>query len=695
MTVPRKELIQSILATDCGSTTTKAVLFEKREGVFRLIARGEAPTTVEAPVEDVTRGVLHAIAEIQELVGRKLLTEDGGEIIKPRKGNTGVDLYVSTSSAGGGLQMMVAGVVKTMSGESATRAALGAGAVVMDVLAANDGRLPYEKIRRIRQLRPDMILLSGGVDGGTVSHVVEMAELVAAASPKARLGVDHRLPILYAGNKDARELVRERLSNDTREPVGMKTTNGTRDFVQERSNDEVHELAREGAGKDVGSGIALDFAENLRPTMERENLMPSRHKIQHLFLEHVMSHAPGYPRLMKMTDVDIMPTPGAVGDIMQLIAKRRKQNTLGVDIGGATTDVFSVFGGTYNKSVSANYGMSYSITNVFADAGYENILRWVPFDIDERELRNRIANKMIRPTTIPALLEELVIEQACAREALRMSFEQHRMLAVGLKGIQQERSVGDVFAQTQTGASLVDMRALDILIGSGGVLSHAPRRQQAALMLIDAFQPEGITRLAVDSIFMMPQLGVLAKVYEEAALSVFEKDCLVQIGTCIAPIGQLKNGRPALEINISHADGTSSASSLAFGELSVVPLPVGQTMTVRVKPARGLDVGAGDGREHTFEASGGSVGLIFDTRGRPLALPQEKPERMHLLKKWNLAMNMYPQEGVYTGKAPGMARVLPVNPQEGVYTGKAPGMARVLPVNPQKGMNPEMKAKDK
>src|SRR5688572_5974855 len=188
------ENIRSILATDCGSTTTKAILIEKQGDSYRLICRGEAPTTVEAPFEDVTRGVLNAIREVEELCGRPIL--DGEHIITPRAGDRGVDLYVSTSSAGGGLQMMVTGVVKQMTGESAQRAALGAGAIVMDVIASNDGRLPHEKIRRIRHLRPDMILLSGGVDGGTTSHVAEMAELLAAAEPKARLGAGYELPVI-------------------------------------------------------------------------------------------------------------------------------------------------------------------------------------------------------------------------------------------------------------------------------------------------------------------------------------------------------------------------------------------------------------------------------------------------------------------------------------------------------------------
>ena len=105
--------------------------------------------------------------------------------------------------------MMVAGVVLNLTAESAERAALGAGAIVMDTIASNDKRLPHERIERIRHLRPDMLLLSGGVDGGTTSHVAELAEIIAAASPKPRLGLDYKLPVIFAGNKEAHDLVRE------------------------------------------------------------------------------------------------------------------------------------------------------------------------------------------------------------------------------------------------------------------------------------------------------------------------------------------------------------------------------------------------------------------------------------------------------------------------------------------------------
>ena len=599
--------LRSILATDCGSTTTKAILIEYIDGEYRLSHRGEAPTTVEAPFEDVTRGVLNATMEVEELSGRKLI--DGDNIITPQKDSAGVDIYISTSSAGGGLQMMVAGVVKSMTGESAERAALGAGSIVMDVLASNDGRKPHEKITRIRQLRPDMILLSGGIDGGTTKHVVELAEILAAANPQPRLGQNYKLPVIYAGNKKA--------TPDIKKTLGELTD--------------------------------LDVTENIRPVLEQENLKPSRDKIHDLFMEHVMQQAPGYKKLMSWTDAPIMPTPGAVGALIEMVAKRESISVVGVDIGGATTDIFSVFQEQFNRTVSANLGMSYSICNVLSEATLPNVLRWVPFDIDEKELTNRIGNKMIRPTTVPQSLEELVIEQAIAREALRLSFIQHKAFAVNLKGIQKERTISDAFEQSDSGQSLVNMMELDLIVGSGGVLSHAPRRQQSAKMMIDSFLPEGITSLAVDSIFMMPQLGVMANIEKKdlskqariAALEVFEKDCLIRLGTCIAPVGDFEGKKEILKAELEFSNGDNSEISLDHGQLVLIDADY-EEINIKLFPSKGVDVGAGVSEPIQTKIYGGQVGIIFDGRGRPLKLSHEPTKRLSDLKNWSNALKEYP-----------------------------------------------------
>ena len=592
-----------IVATDCGSTTTKAILIEEKDGVFRQTFRGEAPTTVEEPFADVTLGVANSVTELQELSGYKLIADDGTIIRRKSAADAdGCDLYISTSSAGGGLQMMVAGVVREMTAESAKRAALGAGAIVMDTIASNDRRKPHEQIQRIRELRPDMVLVSGGTDGGDTKKVIEIAELIAPARPRPRFGGEYKLPLIFAGNKEARQTIERVFS---------------------------------------GEGFALSVVDNLRPTLERENLGPARERIHDVFLEHVMAHAPGYDKLMTWANAPIMPTPGAVGDILQTIAKGRGINVVGVDIGGATTDMFSVFGGVFNRTVSANLGMSYSISNVCAEAGMDSVLRWVHLDMDERELRNRVKNKMIRPTTIPQTLEALVFEQAVSREALRLAYIQHKSFATTLKGVQQQRTVGDAFSQKEAGGSLVDNMALDLMVASGGVLSHAPRMEQTALMMIDAFEPEGFTEIAKDSIFMMPHLGVLASVNPRAAMEVFEKDCLIILGWCVAVRGEVRAGKPAFHFALSRTGGATTEGQVVGGEMRLIRLGDGEGGSLEIRPERGLDVGAGPGKPVTREVRGGTVGIILDGRGRPLKLPESQKERRQAVEGWLRALEVY------------------------------------------------------
>ena len=633
-----KDKLTVIVATDCGSTTTKAILIEKKGDVYRQTFRGEAPTTVEAPFEDVTKGVLNAVQELEELSGRNIIDWKAVDdpkhdptklpFLTPNSGENGVDIYISTSSAGGGLQMMVAGVVESMTGESAQRAALGGGAIVMDVLASNDGRLPHERIERIRRLRPDMILLSGGIDGGTTKHVADMADIIAAADPKPRLGHSYQLPVIYAGNTDARGKVGFAFTDKDKDGKALKDKDGKPKYK-----------------------VALSEVDNIRPTLENENLAPARAEIQDLFEEHVMAQAPGYDKLLKWVGAPVMPTPAAMGYIIQTIATVNSMNVIGVDIGGATTDVFSSFEvetspgfkeRLFNRSVSANLGMSYSISNVMAEAGWENVMRWVPFDVNEEYLRDQIKNKMIRPTTIPQSLASLVIEQALAREALRLAFEQHKLLATGLKGVQRVKSLDEAFSEGDAGGTFIKMMDLDLLVGSGGVLSHAPRRNQSMHMMIDAFLPEGFTMLGVDSIFMMPHLGVLAQVHPDAAEQVFDRDCMIYLGPVIAPHGQTRFGDVVGEYNIDFGGGKVESGKLLFGELKLFPdFPVGAEAIVEFNPSRKFDVGEGNGKPRKQKMKGGVVGLVLDGRGRPVGLNPDAAERRKQLMQWGEAMNSY------------------------------------------------------
>lgn len=589
-----------ILVTDCGSTTTKALLFERTKDGWRQTFRGEAPTTVEQPVADVTVGALNAFREIEELSGRKILLDghrEGTPFIQPANSSgNGIDLYLSTSSAGGGLQMMVAGVARQMTTESAQRAALGAGAIVMDAISADDGRAEHERVERIRQLRPDIVLLSGGTDGGAKNHVVEMAEILVAADPRPRFGKTLQLPVIYAGNKDAVPDVQSIL----------------------------------------GDKAQVAVVPNVRPVLEQENLGPARDAIHEFFLSHVMSHSPGYDKLLDWTSVPIKPTPAAVGEVIADYARYSGQQVLCADIGGATTDIFSVFRNqqgqeVFNRTVSANLGMSYSMANVLLESGVDNIMRWLPYNCISSELRNRLLNKMIRPTSIPHSLEDLWLEQAVCREALRLSLQHHKTLAVGLSGVQQKRGIAEIFCQQGARYELINMMNLDVVIGSGGVLSHAPDRLSAALMMLDGFELEGLTLLAVDSIFMMPHLGILAVIDPSIAQEIFMNDCLVKVAHAIVPVYSVKIGAGSelATVTIHDKSGEVRTGVIKAGQLDLLRYDFGKEAVLRIEPLRrSVNVGAGPGVVLEKSIEIGQYGVILDGRNRPLRFQSAKEEQV-------------------------------------------------------------------
>ncbi|HLO99245.1 MAG TPA: glutamate mutase L, partial [Fimbriimonas sp.] len=251
--------------------------------------------------------------------------------------------------------------------------------------------------------------------------------------------------------------------------------------------------------------------------------------------------------------------------------------------------------------------------------------------------------------TIPQTYEDLLIEHAVSREALRLAFLHHKSLARNLTGSAQQRDVGQIFDQAESGQTLVNMMKLDMVIGSGGVLSHAPNRAQAALMMMDAYQPEGITMLTVDSIFMMPHLGVLSEHLYDAAKEVFERDCIVRVGTCIAPVGTGKDGEHCVRVTGSGID-----VSVPFGEIKVIPYTYSMGDTITAEPARNFDLGAGKGkavtitrfdnarghRNQTTNLVEGTVGLIIDARGRSFDISLNTPGRIEKLRSYLKAFDL-------------------------------------------------------
>ncbi len=548
--------------TDVGSTTTKTILF-KKEDAWRFF-REEAATTVEKPHADVTIGVVRAMRALEKSAGMKLLANGAPSVP-----------YLSTSSAGGGLAMVVTGLVKEITAESADRVALGAGALVLDVIAMDDGRTPYQKIEDLKTLRPDMILLAGGFDGDAVTGPVFLAELIVESGLHPKLNPKAELAVIYGGNVNAQEYVRETLSGR----------------------------------------FLFHPVPNIRPVGNRENLEPARNAIHDLFMDHVMSQAPGYEQLKSWVSSPIRPTPAAFGRILELISKEMGLRILAVDIGGATTDVFTAEKGELFRTVSANLGMSYSIRNVVDLCGTDAIRQLLDTAISDETLLDRIGNKHIHPTRLPESREEMEIEWAAATRAIREAVRAHLAVMdhVAISLGKSDLGFRSLLWSQRTGRNpreeIPSLPGYDLIIGSGGILSHSPRGA-AAMMLVDALQPNGVVEIAVDSAFMFPHLGVLADVDPDLARELFFTLGIVRLGTLVAPTGSTSSPR-SCEITGTTSDGREIRVMVAPGEVARIPLAESEKLAL----SRAIPIGGGSA---AGPLRGGVCGLIVDARSRPI-----------------------------------------------------------------------------
>ncbi len=590
--------LESFLVADCGSTTTRVALIDLVGDEFRLVAQGQTATTVEAPWSRISTGVREAIRQVERSTGRLLLFDQEQLIVPERENGSGVDGLVATVNAATPLRADVVGLIRDLSVESmltatdcsyvdvqtvVARDERMASAGPSTVLRAGNGGGIQALMGETLQNRADVILLSGGTDGGAIAPVLESARDVAAVLSTFEEG--GRVHVVYAGNREMRPEIVAVLADCS----------------------------------------SLHVVDNVRPTLDKEDLAGAEEEISRLYHEVKMGRVPGFGELKSWVAAPMLTTAEGLGLVLRYLARLHKLDVLAVDVGSSATHLAGVIGGRYGSTVSARLGVGYSIGRVLDQAGLEGLLQWLPFQMDPGEAHNRIVNKGLRPMTIPDTEEDLLLEQAAARAAIALTLERARSRWIG--------------AQAPLYAGLVP--PVDLVIGRGAVLTEAPKAGQAALILLDGLQPTGVCTLALDQASLLPQLGALASVHPVAAAQALARDGLFRLGTAIALTGTGKEGSVALKLKVEYDDGRTLRVEVPYGSLEVIPLVTGKRAVVEMRPSSRFDVGLGSrGRGATTEVDGGAVGIIVDARGRPLALPREGEKRRAKIQEWMVELGL-------------------------------------------------------
>jgi hypothetical protein len=594
--------VNSLLVADCGAVFTKVSLFGLVEGQYRLMARGETPTTLGSPQGDITAGIIQAINVIEMITGRHFV--ENGQIITP-EGETGdgVDVFITTISAGGPLRMAVLGAVspaleglvaQSISGLYAEMQSLAApsylataSAAVPVSVGANAGRpsspngwtpdriaREWERqLERLREMQPQAAVIVGMADGPAGPNPLQEACQLLTNFAKAG-GDAKRMSVLYAGAPQYVEAVRRMLGNATEvtrvDPLV--------------SQSQVGQIS-------VASGA--------------------------LHERNVLKQLPGYEKLARWCSTSPVATATSLSSLVRFLAQHYSMNVTAVDIGGSTTTLMLAGEqGEFIPTVNTGVGVGAGLGAILKQVGVQRIMRWLPFSISEDEIRQFVLNHTLHPQAIPTNARELQIVYAFAREAMLITAE--------------------ISARNGGGWSTTDL-----ILGSGGVLSHAPKFGQVAMLLLDALQPKGITSLILDRTMLIPLLGAVASVSPITAVQVNENDAVShRLGTCVIPFGNLPPGQSAVRVGLEYSNGRQVTVEVMTGSIEVIPLALNEQALLTLFPAPTVDVGLGPGERARAaeEIDGGLVGLIIDARGRPLQLPTNEMERQARLAQWSQAL---------------------------------------------------------
>jgi len=567
----------TLLAVDVGTVNTRVSLFDVVDGRYRMVATGRASSTAGAPVFDVREGMHVALDEVSEITGRPFFDESDALVMPTTNSGAGVDAFVSTASAGPHVRTVLVGLMPGVSMESALRLASSTYLNVVEEIGLMDGRREAELVDAMLDAKPDLILMVGGTDSGATASVLRQIETVSLAT--SLLPTVQRPALVFAGNTSLGAAVVEHFQDTSK----------------------------------------VEIVSNIRPDLEHEELGPVRLKLAEIVNQLRSQRIAGFEDLNGWSGGYMMLTADAFGRVVRYLSQvyDPDKGVLGIDVGASHVTIAAAFDGVLNNKVHSDLGLGISLPGLLRYASVADVSRWLPTEVPDTEVRDYIFNKAIYPGTIPAELTDLHIEYALLRELVR----------AGLSNSRSDWAVG---------ASSELMPPLEPIIATGGAIARAPRPGYAALALLDAVQPRGITTLVLDPYNLVPAVGAAAGLLPMITVQVLESGSFVSLGTVVSPVGRGREGKPVLRIRIEPESGGEPIEGIVrYGQLVLLPLRQGEHARMTLRPEKGFDVGfGGRGKAGALRVGGGALGVIIDARGRPLELSKDPAHRRELNQKW-------------------------------------------------------------
>jgi hypothetical protein len=570
----------SLLVIDVGSISTRAIFFDVVDGKYRYIASGSASTTDGAPFHNISEGVCQAIDQLSAVTGKKIIDSDEQLIIPSTPDGSGVDHFAALISVGPPIKVVTVGLLGDISVESATNLARTIYSEIDLEIGLNDRMRTDQRITSIVQLSPDLIIFAGGTEGGASKSILNILEGVALASylmPK-----QNKLKVLYVGNQEIKKQIQ----------------------------------------KELGPFSDLYFAPNIHPALEIEQLDVAKTRLSDIFSKLRTQQIRGVEEMYAWSNGNVMPNSLALGRVIRYLSHlyTTKRGVLGIDVAASATTMAASFDGGLEIGVYPELGLGRNIDKLLEHISIQDITRWLTIETPEQRIYEYVLNKSYYPQSLPALKEEMEIEQALARAVINKA---------------AKKFSNQIMKQSGSAISGL-LPFVDPIIATGSVLTNSPSLAQCILTLLDGLQPIGSSFLVLDKNHIASALGVAASINPLLTVQVLDSNAFVYLGTVISPVGRARIGTPILRLKLVYSNGQETNMDVNYGTFEILPLSPGQSADLHLQPLQKFDIGMGaPGRGGILRhVMGGVMGVMIDARGRPLPMIRDHQKRAEFYKRW-------------------------------------------------------------
>jgi hypothetical protein len=390
----------------------------------------------------------------------------------------------------------------------------------------------------------------------------------------------------------------------------------------------------------------IEVTDNVRPMVDVEDVAPAAQALNSIFYEKKMRALPGLRAIRQWSRTLILPTVRATETAIRCCAQVFETNkpALGVDLGSASVALHIAQDHHVRTAVRTDLGMGKSLLGLLEQVQAGEITRWLPFELEEDDFLDWFYHKAFHPQTVPQTRRDLLLELAAAREMVRLvladllpAWEAERMPLLQRPPLGRMQAMGSQPLPPQRDLA----PPCDPIVGSGSLLARAPHPGLAALVLLDALQPLGVSALYQDENSLLPAVGSVAKLEPLATVQVLRGEGLLSLGTVVAPLGRARRGTKALTVRSLDPE-VEIDQVVSYGELCVLSASLlGQSPEpplLELIPTRGFDLGRGAGKIVQMSYTPGALGLIVDARGRPLELDPEGEPRREQMDEWLFKM---------------------------------------------------------